>query len=249
MINFKTYLIEKQDLDLDFLSSIEQCTAFSLISSDFETTDNKEEIRHVISKHWFDDSVQFSPKLTNVTIDTIDKLKSYPNFNKLFQYQPKGVGPGEILFFYLFDDVTIGGGGSAGVDIKCGAGNFELKAVNPTSSNKLYGNGQFVSNFKLGGKVDLVDIQTRLQKLSGKRGEIGLNDYIKIKEKEPQQWKEILRDYKLVVRNYFGDEKVIFVDNDKNKGQVLHFGEITEDMIFMSNYTSGTIKPIIKLDK
>ena len=96
----------------------------------------------------------------------IEPLKSqYPSmYNKLHNYNLKGVGPGEATLYFLLDDGYLGGGASGGVDMTVGSTPYEIKAalVNPAKTH--------VSGFKLGAGVDYKRIITELMKMKDEYG-------------------------------------------------------------------------------
>ena len=47
-------------------------------------------------------------------------------FSSIYKYNIKGVGPGEVMLYFLLNNGHLGGGSSAGVDIVDAAGSFEV---------------------------------------------------------------------------------------------------------------------------
>jgi len=257
-----------EELDTSFLRNAEKCTSFNFPKGTFEKLDNKEEVRHLINKHWLFDiePVNFTNMNEGNLKEGVKLLKNSKNFLHLYTYTPKGIGPGEVMTYYLFDDVKLGGGKSAGVDVICSAGEFEIKDVVPENDSSIYGKGKFVKNFKLGGTKDLAPLITKLRKLkqkaiddgkitgkSAKAKEVGRNHYKVFVEYYTQEWNKILNEYQTIAYNYFKDENVIFFANKNSAGyktgDVVYFGSINKDNIFMDNQTAGTIKPIIMISK
>lgn len=245
-------------LDYDFISRAEQITSFNLSTKDFETLENrKKEIQYLFTKYFF-------PEFNlSDTIDIIDqnalnmlmlKLKqiNLHGFNNLYNYNLKGLGPGEILLYYLVNTAILGGGSSAGEDLIIVNGNvYEIKAIQKTSNN-------CAVDFKLGGTVnlssiinELIRIRDRLELSDSRRSEIKKTNIDLIKQKAPNTFKDIETEYKTIThKEYFGKHEIIFMNN-KNKsrlGLIEKVKHVCFDDISIERVTSGTAKPIIRLD-
>ena len=148
--------------------------------------------------------------------------------------------------YYLVDDVVLGGGSSAGVDVISSMGNFEVKAVAQRLKNKIF--GECLVDFKLGGGVPLDEIITSLKQLSGiSTTEISMetinpfrNDGVFI---------EIENEYKKLTAEYFSNHNVVFFNHSKNmklRGSLIRIGAVKEENVFIERVTSGTVKPLLK---
>ena len=112
-------------LDLDFINRCSVSNAFEIDNRDLQTTDFKSEIRFLICRKYFPElqtSDIFLPKITtakalNTSLDIIDSLDSRALKQLLQLNAGSGLGPGEALLYFLLDNVSIGGGSSAGVDV------------------------------------------------------------------------------------------------------------------------------------
>lgn len=244
-----------EELDAEFLAGAEKCTSFNLPKGSFQSLTNKAEIRHLIQKNWFSGKdINFYQTFNESDLKNgIKQLKGLGDFGKLFGYKPDGTGPGEIMIYFLFDDVTIGGGSSAGLDISTPNAGYELKAVNPIKTAGVWGSGLFVNNFKLGGTVRLDSLVTRLRDLKAKltdkkllsAKEVGHSHYKEFEKLFPKEWKEIVNEYQDQAYSYFKEHDVILLD--AKKGDLIFMGSFNKDSILMDNQTSGTIKPVIRL--
>lgn len=245
-------------MDNDFIQRAEKLTSFNISPCDVSSNQYKGEIRHLVNTHWFSDSSEnvYQEKLDKLELnESIDYLKDEHNegFKMLYSYNMKGIGPGEMMLYYLVDGAVLGGGNSAGVDLIIGDPSitinddeYEVKAVK-TVTNKVM-DGKFVHDFKLGGTVNISDIMTRLRKL----GNVSKNELptskINLLRGNPI-FQEIERDYRDVAYEYFKKNKIIFIDNSPSRmGKIIDIGIIEKERIFIERMTSGTIKPLIKIE-
>ena len=180
-----------------------------------------------------------------------------------------GLGPGEALLYFLLDGVTIGGGSSAGVDVIDGGTKYELKAV------KLRKNDMMLTDFKLGGTVDISGIQKKLMDLKKamletlpkvKEGEkTGINnDHIKafqnskvkkvIKERGLTNYEDLEKEFQeLAYNEYFKAHPIIFMGskgaNKSEFGRIFAIMDVQKEDIRMHQVTSSTIKPGVIIKK
>ena len=93
----------------DFIKRVTKITNLNFKASDFTSLDYKQEIQHVINTFLFP---KFKPtKLNTINVDVLNssvvKLKQEDSaaFDSLFaSYNLKGVGPGEVLLYFLIDN-------------------------------------------------------------------------------------------------------------------------------------------------
>lgn len=241
------------EMDLKFIQRAEKVTSFNIPPRDFESLEHKKEIQHLFNKHYF-------PKFDiNTTIDGVDEQKLNRLISKLraqdanmlkslHKYNLKGVGPGEVLLYFLINDAYLGGGSSAGADLFVkSSGTFEVKSVDVTLDN-------FAINFKTGGTFNTSDLVTRAIALkkeagAGTTSEVNKTNIARIKSAMPEAWATLEKDYvKRVYDNYFKKHKFIFMRNSTTKmGDILAIKEVKEKDIFFERVTSGVIKPKVKL--
>jgi len=257
-----------EELDLEFLAAARNCNSFNLPNGAFESTEKKQEIRNLISTAWFDGAhlethATFDKDSYQSAVNQIRNLNA-KSFLKLYFYDKTGIGPGEILTYIIFDDVSLGGGKSAGLDIVSSNGGFEMKSVQPSfKAGDIYGKGVFVSNFKLGGTISLGKIMveledlkkeaTKIDKKMGKAKEVGLTHYAFFAEHFPTRWKKVLSAYQTAAFGYFKGHELFCTTNKASGnfrvGDVLLLGKVTKKQILMGNMTSGTVKPILRISK
>lgn len=238
-------------MDNTFLKRAEQFTAFNLYSSDLTSIKYKNEVRHLISNHWFpevDQSKVFHYNLNKENVNkSVQKLKetNKEGFQRLYSYNMKGIGPGEIMLYYMIDEAVIGGGSSAGVDLTVNSVNYEIKAVKVVKNKVI--EGQFLNDFKLGGTVNLTEIMQGLQEI-GKVKNTELSGSKVNDIRETKKFKKLESLYREKASEYFSDHNIIFVNNsNKYTGEIINIGKVKPENIYIERMTSGTVKPLIKI--
>lgn len=242
-------------LNYNFVKSAEKITAFNICSSSFRSLDYKKEIQYLFKKHFFPE-FDLSNTLNIIKLQDfnsiVSQLKSFCSisFNNLYNYNVKGIGPGEISMYFTVDSAVLGGGSSAGVDLIDNSGEYEIKAVSITSDG-------FAKDFKLGGTVPLSGVISEINYLKTTMGlesphnEIPKSIINQIKIHKAKEYKIVEKEFALNAANYFKDHRVIFMNNyTKSKlGTIESIQTVKENQIFIDRITSGTVKPLIKLEK
>lgn len=248
-------------MDLSFIKRAEVITAFNITGNDFQSEKYKAEIQYLFKKHFFPefDLTKTAKTLDEAKVNSLVRelrQKYKQSFLRLLKYTPKGVGPGEVMMYFLVDDLTLGGGASAGLDLGSGGKGYEMKACNLTQDG-------FFQDFKIGGTVDITKplaaavaikremLEEKVKGLRGKPTEIAKGDMAVIKSSNwSTRWEaEVEKPYKATVYNdYFKTHPVVFAINSTPKamqGQIF-VREIRKDSIEIHQVTSGTIKPKIR---
>jgi len=265
------------ELDLDYINKCSVSNAFRIDTKDLQSLTFKSEIRFLITRKYFPElqtSDIFLPKITtakelNKSLSTIASLNPGAMLDLLQLNAGSGLGPGEALLYFLLDGVTIGGGSSAGVDVIDGGTKYELKAV------KLRKNDMMLTDFKLGGTVDISGIQKKLMDLKKamletlpkvKEGEkTGINnDHIKafqnskvkkvIKERGLTNYEDLEKEFQeLAYNEYFKAHPIIFMGskgaNKSEFGRIFAIMDVQKEDIRMHQVTSSTIKPGVIIKK
>lgn len=264
-------------LDLDYINKCSVSNAFKIDTKDLQSLTFKSEIRFLITRKYFPElqtSDIFLPKITtakelNKSLSTIASLNPGAMLDLLQLNAGSGLGPGEALLYFLLNGVTIGGGSSAGVDVIDGGTKYELKAV------KLRKKDMMLTDFKLGGTVDISGIQKRLMDLKKamletlpkvKEGEkTGINkDHIKafqnpkvkkvIKERGLTNYEDLEKEFQeLAYNEYFKAHPIIFMGskgaNKSEFGRIFAIMDVQKEDIRMHQVTSSTIKPGVIIKK
>ena len=265
-------------LKMDFINRCSVNNAFKINTKDYQTLDFKSEIRFLICRKYFPElqtSDIFLSKITtakalNKSLDIIQALSATAMNELLGLNKGSGLGPGEALLYFLLDNATIGGGNSAGVDIIDNGTKYELKAV------KLRKKDMMLNDFKLGGTVDISDIQARLMRLKKamleemprvKEGEkVGINgqhieafknkkvqDLIKSRE-DLTSYEDLEKEFQEIAYNeYFKAHPIIFIGsqdtNTNETGRVYSIMNVQKKDIRIHQVTSSTIKPGVLIKK
>jgi hypothetical protein len=260
MKSFKGYLKEEDGvamagLDMEFIAKAMKLTSFNLAAKDFENLKHKKEIQHLFHLNFF-------PKfdMSNL-LDRVDENKmsalikalrkeSPSNFEHLYKYNLKGVGPGEVLLYFILNKAHLGGGSSAGLDLVDASGGYEVKAVDVSPQG-------YMNNFKVGGTFSMADIIRGVQDLKkaaglGSGAEVNGAHLKEIEKKYPEEMQRYYNQYAdLTYNNYFKNHKIIFMSNKKGGGyqlgDIITIKQVNRDDIVFERITSGTIKPRIKL--
>lgn len=262
-----------KELDQAFIDRVMAQTYFDLKPSDFKSLKYKKEIQYIIAKNWFPnfDVGRLKPGVDKKHLNGIIRdlrSENRKNFNELFGYTKSGIGPGEVMMYFLIDDAAVQGGSSAGVDIiLIGGKQYELKGANVSEDKK------YLYNFKLGGTPPVAHLIAKAVELKNKLGleskgkgqqEVNQTQIEVIKRKYPREWKKIEDEYIDLAYQYFDKKNTIFFNNNKSKvkneeGEKENIpGKSSGDIasiktnfkksdIILLNITSNTIKPKIKI--
>jgi hypothetical protein len=143
------------DFDWEFIKRAQRVTTFNFITKDFESIENrKKEIQYLFSQTFFPkfDLTKTVTEVKKYQLNSLiqDLKKEDPkSFENLYTYNLKGIGPGEVLLYFLIDTAKLGGSSSSGADIITVNGiEYEVKAIQKTSDN-------YAIDFKLGGTINL----------------------------------------------------------------------------------------------
>lgn len=241
------------DLDMEFIARAMKVTSFNLAAKDFENLKHKKEIQHLFHLNFF-------PKFDmSKMLDRVDERKmsalikdlrkeSGSNFEHLYKYNLKGVGPGEVLLYFILNKAHLGGGSSAGLDLVDVSGGYEIKAVDASPQG-------YVNNFKVGGTFSMADIIRGVQDLKkaaglGSGAEVNGAHLKELEKKFPDEMKRYYEQYADVTyKNYFKNHKIIFLSNKKGGGyqlgDIIAIKQVQKKDIVFERITSGTIKPRI----
>ena len=131
------------DLKWDYVKQALKLKSFSITSKDLQSTTYKKEIQFVVRTTWFprldlNDTIKgdkFDKDEHNTLLAKLKRLDR-ENAGNLIHYQMAGIGPGEFMFYFMYDECTIGGGSSKGVDLKIGNNTAELKSIQVSKTAK-----------------------------------------------------------------------------------------------------------------
>lgn len=238
-------------LDLEFLRRAEKVIAFNIYTKDFSTLKYKKEIQYLINKHFF-------PKFDlSQTIDYVDKnrLNNLINklktedlmaFERLHNYNLKGIGPGEVTLFFLINNAVLTTDLSSGIDLIVGSKKYEVKAVQIYKESIAY-------DFRIGVNIFVSDIIDEISKLvnfekMNSKNEIRKTTIDALRETSAD-FREIEEKFADRAYKYFKDHELILVNNSKSsrQGNIEAVKRIKKEEIMIERVTGGSIKPMIKL--
>jgi hypothetical protein len=251
-----------KELDGKFIERATEILSFNIKGEDMSSLKYKREIQFLYSTIVFKG---FNPGSTipslNITKinSAIEKLKTInrAGFDALYDFQPKGIGPGETLIYFLVSNAHLGGGTSAGVDAKIGGTNYEIKGA------KLSGDQKYMTGFKLGGTVrvseevnEALSIKEALGLETKGKGqqEINASQIELIKQEEPKTWKQIEDSFKEKAYRYLSTNEVIFFNNNRSNGKltktaggIIVSKKVKKTEISIETLTQGQFKPRVKV--
>jgi len=269
MKRFRSFLKEmsmadETNLDFDFIRRAEKVTKFNIDVKDLKP-ELQPSVRYLYLKNQFPNfgkkdmfMKSFNVPKLNAAIKEL-KSENFTHFFNMYQFDQSGIGPGELLLYFLIDNSSVGGGGSAGVDLRVGNKEYEAKSVTLNVGR------QRVEGFKLGGKGEIAPILSKAQALKKQYesemlaanknqknaiSEINKSQMSRLKQLEPKAWSQIEKDYAKVAGEYFGNTNLVFMYSKAQKtkvGEIIAAGTVDSKAIEMQAITSGTIKPSISL--
>jgi len=270
MLRFKTYdmiqemsMAAQTDLDFEFIRRAEKVTKFNISVNDLKP-ELQPSVRYLFIKNQFPKFGKKDLFLRDFNVSGLNraikelKKENFNHFYNMYQFDQSGIGPGELMLYFLIDGSRVGGGGSAGVDLIVGNKEYEAKSV------ELNVGRQAIEGFKLGGKGELAPIMAAAQALKKKYpeemkvankgkanaiSEINQSQLKKLEELEPAAMARIKRQYTKVAGDYFGDTNIVFMysksASGRKVGEIIAAGKIAKGTVNMQTITSGTIKPSI----
>jgi len=238
---------------LNFIKRVTRVTSLNFEAADFTSLKFKDEIQELINVLLFPgfDRSRMSDTINISNLNNcISSLKSEnsANFTSLFKsYNLKGIGPGEVMLFFLINKAYLGGG-SSNVDMFVGSEGYEIKAVEVSTDG-------FAYNFKTGGTVPTSNIIEKLYALGQKhkvpvsRTEINKGTLEMLRNKDSKAFESIMDQYVDIAYNdYFKQHKFIFMRNSGSKmGNIESVKDVKKSDIQFERVTAGVIKPRVKI--
>lgn len=272
MLRFKTFdmikemsMVARTDLDFEFIRRAEKVTKFNISVNDLKP-ELQPSVRYLFIKNQFPKFGEKDLFQTKFNIPGLNKAikelkkENYNHFFNMYQFDQSGIGPGELMLYFLIDNSRVGGGSSAGVDLIVNGKEYEAKSVELRVAT------QMIEGFKLGGKGELAPIITAAQALKKKYAdemikankgkpnaisEINVSQLKRLEELDPRAMGNIKSKYTKVAGDYFGKTNIVFMYSksaSKSKvGEIIAAGRIAPGSVQIGTITSGTIKPSIPL--
>jgi hypothetical protein len=259
--------VEIENLDGEYVKKALGLKTFSITSKDLQTTRYKKEIQFVVRSTWFPNfdldntisSTKFNKDSHNKLLQML-KNESKVNAGNLIHYSMSGIGPGEFMFYFMYDELSVGGGASKGVDLKLGSNTAELKSIMVSKTAKGRIPRGWINGFFMGGAVDTSALANKIHKEMQAQGiekggsgtglEYAGSKLDLLKQKSPQKYSQFEREFGQLAKTYFAKETVVFINNnsrDASYGEILHVGPVDSKDVRMDVITQSKIKPMVKI--
>lgn len=245
------------DYDLQYIKNIEGVKSFFIPASDFigaAGIRNKKAIQYLYLTNYFLRTIKRSELLDTLdgskiqTLNNlINKLKKSPKFDLMYSYTPSGIGPGEILLYFLTNNSTLGGFKTG--DLRIGGKVFEVKVGGVLESVSNAIEDIRLANAK-GLKpiyYDLIELQNKLN-IENKKESIEKSIVEQLRLKGGDEFVKIENEFKQLVQSYFnGKQAVLMVGNTSRKGKVAAIKNILASDVSLHRYTNNEFKARIKI--
>lgn len=250
-------LYQLTDEDIEYTKQIEGVKVLYIPQRDFigeQGLKRKKAIQYLFLKHYFTKTLMRSEFLNDIsgmrvgTLNSlINKLRTSRNFDAVFNYTPGGIGPGEVMLYFLTNNSSLGGFKTG--DITIGSNNYEVKvAPIPVRENKGY-----ASDVTLGSTLRLNGVLNKLEALRKKLNldSLSSENINVMRQRADAEFKLIEKEFKEQVVGYFKGKQVIILNNGKNnsglRGKVETVKHVEFDDVQLYRYTRSDFKALIKL--
>jgi len=210
-------------MDIKFLKQVMKFPEPKIPFKYFESMDKKTEIQYLYRLGMFPEiehetlkNASLSEKDKDTLNELIEKLKKSPRFDSVYKYQKTGIGPGEVLMYYMLDNAKLGGQGSTG-DLIIGSNTYEIKAPLISAekrANQFQIGGTINSDVEVPEALKLVDLYNNFYKSKVK--EIKVTQLTKFKKDDPKTYETWRKGFsQKVYKGYFSKHLMIFFDVKK----------------------------------
>lgn len=236
----------------EYKDSILGIKTINIHKSDFTKT-NSYAIQQMYCEHYFKNISQ-SDLLTASDVNVsnlnelIRKIKQSGRFNDIFNYKPDGIGPGEVMMYFLIADSQLGGQNERG-DLTVGNTKYEIKVP------EIMADGKTANDVRIAGgggtplmrqvMKELADLERTLKITGG----LKYSNLMIMKKADEKSYNLMEKKFKEGVAEYFSGKKVIIIKgNGSERGQVMKIiDKVTEDMVSLYRVTGSEFKASIKL--
>ena len=248
-----------QIIDKDLVKKATEILKLNLSKDLFTKTDKKSTIQYLFSTYYSKSLDFYNECVSSISETTLNGLirklrnESGSRLKDIYGYTVEGeYGPGEVLFYLLTKDSTLGGKNSRGADLIFPGGSYELKAVKKYAASGLF------YDFKL-GDTDFSTLLGKLRKIKGvnQAGDIQKSVIDKLRsgdapfDKDAQKaFLLIEKEFQDLARNYFKSSSIFISSADSNLAEIYAIKSPTEIQrinFFIERFTSNTLKPMVQL--
>lgn len=218
---------------------------FKSKGSFIENKKNKKRIRAILKNHFGYDSFGIDnisstdEKTLNAAIQLI---KNKLEFNFLFNmFNGRGLGPGEIMLYYLIDDFFIYEHDEYdAIDSK--STKIEIKSVRHRQETKEY------NDFRIKQSINPSAVIKQLRNLTGTMGDVPTSDIKKLKMSNPEEYEKIRQEYIKSALPYFKNKTVLLIN--KRKMEIAYINSsIQSSDIDIDRISSGVLRPTLREKK
>jgi len=216
-------------LDIKFLRSVISFPEPKIPFSYFQSLDKKKEIQFLFKMGMFpgiDHNTLAMKSLSNSNLNSINaeilKLKESNKFSSLYNYSTKtggGIGPGEVLLYYLLDNAYLAGTNTSG-DVILGGKGYEVKGTKLSRENKYYGiqiGGTLKSNVEAKFISDVKKLYTKTYNRKAP-DTLSATALRKLKSEASKDYEKIRKKFAQgAYEGYFSSHPIICVNNNKGK--------------------------------
>lgn len=208
----------------------------------------KQAIQELYCENYFQ-NIQPEDLLNDVTKNglnnLIDKMKmSHQYFDVVFNYKPNGIGPGEVMLYFLINNSYLGGFKTG--DLVVGNTTYEVKTPNVVAR----GGMNVATDVRLASIKNLDSVYYKLLTLQ-KRYNLSTLEKSQIdmiKQKEPENFKAIEAEFKDKVEEYFSNKVAIFLNGKASqRGRVEAVKKVKANEVTLNRITAREFKADIVL--
>jgi len=252
-------MVQKSDTNPSRLREVLETRPRLKVKSSHVTgsTKYKKEIQFAIAENYcqkgFDEKyfIRSGTPLTAALLNrSINELKKCAEFIDIYRYPQPGIGPGELMLYFLIDDAYLAGG-SEGGDVRIGNDVYEVKSAIVKQDGVIEG-------FKLGGTVQTSEIQKGLLEIKNRvkkypsnvkmnePGGVNRGHYDVMLKEFPNEMKALEKKFQDAAYGYFSQHNILILDNSSTAsrtGLCKYLGNVRRENINIGVLTSGTIKP------
>jgi hypothetical protein len=247
-----------QKIDRDLVRKATEVAKLNLSKDLFRNTDKKTTIQYLFTAYYTKAVDFYNDSVTSIDVTTLNGLirkirnESGSRLKDIYDYKVEGeYGPGEVLFYLLTKDGSLGGKSSRGADLFLPSNSYEIKAVRKYVSTGYY------YNFKL-GDTDFSSLVTRLRNIKGipKSGDIQKSILDKLRSgqspftKDNQiEFNSIEEEFQIIVKSYFKNSVIFISSADNNLAEIYDIktpSEIKRAKFLIETFSYNTLKPMVK---
>lgn len=248
-----------QVIDKDLVKKATEILKLNLSKDLFTKTDKKSTIQYLFSTYYSKSLDFYNECVSSISESTLNGLirkirnESGSRLKDIYGYTVEGeYGPGEVLFYLLTKDSTLGGKNSRGADLLLPGGSYEIKAVKKYAASGLY------YDFKL-GDTDFSALIGKLRKIKGvaQSGDIQKSVIDKLRsgdapfDKDSQKvFLQIEKEFEKLAQAYFKSAAMFISSSDTNLAEIYSIkstAEMQRVKFFIERFTSNTLKPMVQL--